>query len=130
MPMDYLSTAAGYLGEWRALIVTTLHVLLILGLAWLVLRVSHKAIGRLRRHMGQDADDAEQIKRLNTLAQVARCVIVVVVTLIAAMLVLSEIGISIVPILAIAGVLGITIGFGAQSLAKDYFWKTRCARAM
>lgn len=121
MPMDYLNTAAGYLGEWRALIVTALHVLLILGLAWLVLRVSHKAIGRLRRHMEQEADDAEQIKRLNTLAQVARYVIVVVVTLVAAMLVLSEIGISIAPILATAGVLGIAIGFGAQSLVKDYF---------
>jgi len=119
--MDYLNTTADYLGEWRALIVTALHVLLILGLAWLVLRVSHKAIGRLRRHMEQEADDAEQIKRLNTLARVARYVIVVVVTLVAAMLVLSEIGISIAPILATAGVLGIAIGFGAQSLVKDYF---------
>ncbi len=37
------------------------------------------------------------------------------------MLVLSELGISIAPILATAGVLGIAIGFGAQSLVKDYF---------
>jgi small conductance mechanosensitive channel len=45
----------------------------------------------------------------------------VVITLVTAMLVLSEIGISIAPILATAGVLGIAIGFGAQSLVKDYF---------
>ncbi len=121
MPMTYLNTAAGYLGEWRELVATVLHVLLILGLSWLVLRVSRKAVARLRQHMQQDADDLEQIKRVNTLEQVFRYIIVVVITLVTAMLVLSEIGISIAPILATAGVLGIAIGFGAQSLVKDYF---------
>jgi small conductance mechanosensitive channel len=37
------------------------------------------------------------------------------------MLVLGELGISVAPILATAGVAGIAIGFGAQSLIKDYF---------
>lgn len=110
-----------YLGDWRILVVTALRVILILGMAWLALYVSRKAVARLRRHMERDVDDMEQIKRLNTLEQVFRYVIVVVVTLVAAMLVLSEIGISIAPILATAGVLGIAIGFGAQSLVKDYF---------
>ncbi|WP_018508494.1 mechanosensitive ion channel family protein [Thiobacillus thioparus] len=121
MPTDYLSTAVGYLGEWRELVVTALHVLLILGLSWLVLCVARKAVARLRRHMQHDVDDPERIKRLNTLEQVFRYIILVVVTLVAAMLVLSEVGISIAPILAAAGVLGIAIGFGAQSLVKDYF---------
>ncbi|MES2370613.1 MAG: mechanosensitive ion channel family protein [Pseudomonadota bacterium] len=121
MPTDYLSTAVGYLGEWRELVVTALHVLLILGLSWLVLCVARKAVARLRRHMQHDVDDPERIKRLNTLEQVFRYIILVVVTLVAAMLILSEVGISIAPILAAAGVLGIAIGFGAQSLVKDYF---------
>lgn len=121
MPADYLNTAIGYLGEWRELVVTALHVLLILGLSWLVLCVARKAVARLRRHMQHDVDDPERIKRLNTLEQVFRYIILVVVTLVAAMLVLSEVGISIAPILAAAGVLGIAIGFGAQSLVKDYF---------
>jgi len=121
MPTDYLNTAIGYLGEWRELVVTALHVLLILGLSWLVLCVARKAVARLRRHMQHDVDDPERIKRLNTLEQVFRYIILVVVTLVTAMLVLSEVGISIAPILAAAGVLGIAIGFGAQSLVKDYF---------
>jgi len=121
MPTDYLNTAIGYLGEWRELVVTALHVLLILGLSWLVLCVARKAVARLRRHMQHDVDDPERIKRLNTLEQVFRYIILVVVTLVTAMLVLSEVGISIAPILAAAGVLGIAIGFGAQSLIKDYF---------
>jgi moderate conductance mechanosensitive channel len=37
------------------------------------------------------------------------------------MLVLNELGVSIAPILATAGVAGIAIAFGAQSLIKDYF---------
>ncbi len=71
--------------------------------------------------MQQDQDDLERVKRLNTLEQVFRYIATVLITLIAAMLVLSEVGISIAPILAAAGVLGIAIGFGAQSLVKDYF---------
>lgn len=43
------------------------------------------------------------------------------ITLVAGMLILSELGISIAPILGAAGVVGIAVGFGAQSLIKDYF---------
>jgi moderate conductance mechanosensitive channel len=35
--------------------------------------------------------------------------------------VLAEIGISLAPILGAAGVVGLAVGFGAQSLVKDYF---------
>jgi len=45
----------------------------------------------------------------------------VLISAIAVMLVLTELGISIAPVLAAAGVLGLAIGFGAQSLVKDYF---------
>ena len=121
MPADYLKIAETYLGEWRVLTVTVLHVLLILGLSWLVMCVSRKAVGRLRKRMEDGVDDQEWIKRLHTLEQVFRYIIAVIITVVTAMLVLSEVGISIAPILAAAGVLGIAIGFGAQSLVKDYF---------
>jgi small-conductance mechanosensitive channel len=45
----------------------------------------------------------------------------VVVSLITGMLVLGELGVSVAPILGAAGVVGIALGFGAQSLVKDYF---------
>ena len=41
--------------------------------------------------------------------------------LVAGTLVLGQLGISVAPILATAGVAGIAIAFGAQSLIKDYF---------
>jgi small conductance mechanosensitive channel len=53
--------------------------------------------------------------------RVVRYVANVVVILVAGMLILSEIGVSIAPILGAAGVVGLAVGFGAQSLIKDYF---------
>jgi small conductance mechanosensitive channel len=110
-----------YLGDWRDLAVIATHVAIILGITWLALRVVRKLLERLRKHMQEDVEDLERVKRLNTLERVFRYVATVVIILVGSMLVLSELGISIAPILATAGVLGIAIGFGAQSLVKDYF---------
>ena len=41
--------------------------------------------------------------------------------MIAVIQILNELGISIAPVLAAAGIVGVAIGFGAQSLVKDYF---------
>ena len=119
--MEYMNTLTAAFGAWRGMAVTALHVVLILGLTWLALRLSRKALARLHEHMQSDLDDGERIKRLDTLERVFRYVATVIITLVGAMLVLSTLGISIAPILATAGVLGIAIGFGAQSLVKDYF---------
>jgi small conductance mechanosensitive channel len=119
--MEYMNTLTAAFGAWRGMAVTVLHVVLILGLTWLALRLSRKALARLHEHMQSDLDDGERIKRLDTLERVFRYVATVIITLVGAMLVLSTLGISIAPILATAGVLGIAIGFGAQSLVKDYF---------
>jgi small-conductance mechanosensitive channel len=43
----------------------------------------------------------------------------VIVVLLAITLILAEMGVSLGPILAAAGIAGIAIGFGAQSLIKD-----------
>jgi moderate conductance mechanosensitive channel len=68
---------------------------------------------------GRTAGD--ESRRIETLATVFRYVAVVVIALIAGSLVLDELGISVAPLLATAGVAGVAIGFGAQSLIKDYF---------
>jgi len=62
------------------------------------------------------ADGSQRLRTLLPLAQNAlRILLVVLVTLI----VLSELGINIAPLLAGAGVVGLAIGFGAQTLVKD-----------
>ncbi len=97
------------------------RILIILLLAWFAIRLLQRAIGVFRKRISSHFDDLESVKRAETLGRVFRYMASVVVWLIATMLVLSEIGVSVAPILGAAGVAGLAIGFGAQSLVKDYF---------
>ena len=99
---------------------TSLRIFLIALAAWLALRFSHKLIRTFRAFMSKNKD-AEEIKRIATLGRVFRYIASVLVTLIAGTLILGELGVSVAPILGAAGVVGVAIGFGAQSLVKDYF---------
>ncbi|CBE69955.1 membrane protein of unknown function [Candidatus Methylomirabilis oxygeniifera] len=62
---------------------------------------------------------SEQEKRALTLAGIVKTVGTTVVVIIATMMGLQEIGLDITPIIAGAGVVGLAVGFGAQSLIKD-----------
>jgi small-conductance mechanosensitive channel len=98
-----------------------LNVLIILVLAWAALRVLRTGLHRLHDFMASHSRDGEQAKRADTLGRACRNIGSLVICVVAAMLILNQLGISIAPILATAGVAGIAIGFGAQSLVKDYF---------
>ncbi len=98
-----------------------LRVVVILLLAWLLMGLSRKLIRLFRNYMNSRAGSAEETRRIETLARVFRYTSTVVISLVAGMLALSELGISIAPILGAAGVVGLAVGFGAQSLIKDYF---------
>ncbi|MEW5710120.1 MAG: mechanosensitive ion channel family protein [Pseudomonadota bacterium] len=97
------------------------RILLILVMAWIVLGLARRAIRLFRERMSARTADVEEVKRIQTLSRAFRYLASVVVWVVAGMLILSELGISIAPILATAGVAGIAIGFAAQSLVKDYF---------
>lgn len=71
--------------------------------------------------MQKKAPSADEQQRIETLARVFRNSAAIVIVIVAGTLVLGELGISVAPILATAGVAGVAIGFGAQSLIKDYF---------
>ena len=100
---------------------SAIHVLIILIAAWLLKLAANKGIRTFRIYIASRRASEEEKKRLETLGRVFRYVANVVITIVAGMLVLTELGISIAPILAAAGVLGLAVGFGAQSLVKDYF---------
>lgn len=106
---------------WGPALHTSLNVLLIVALTWVALIVLNGSVRRFRIYMEGRAHDGEVAKRIGTLCRAFRYLGSVVIFVIAAMLALSEFGISIAPILATAGVAGVAIGFGAQSLVKDYF---------
>lgn len=119
--MEFMHAVSAALGPWAGAAATATHILLIVLLAGLLRRLVRKGLAKLRARLTDGGVDREREKRLATLEQVARHAVTVLILLIAVMLVLAELGISIAPILTAAGVLGIAVGFGAQSLVKDYF---------
>lgn len=100
---------------------TALRIAVIVTVAWVLTTVLQRAIRTFRIRIAARMEDREAAKRAETLGRVFRYLVAVVVTLVAGMLVLGEIGISVAPILGAAGVVGLAVGFGAQSLVKDYF---------
>lgn len=119
--MEFVHAVSAALGPWAGAVTTATHILLIVLLAGLLRRLVRKGLAKLRARLTDGGVDREREKRLATLEQVARHAATVLILLIAVMLVLAELGISIAPILTAAGVLGIAVGFGAQSLVRDYF---------
>jgi small conductance mechanosensitive channel len=89
--------------------------------AWALQAIAARLIRIFRNYMAKRASGADEMRRIDTVGNAFRYFASVVVVLVAGMLILSEIGISIAPVLATAGVAGIAIAFGAQSLIKDYF---------
>ena len=104
-----------------AMTLSAIHIVIILVGAWLLKLLSNKGIRGFRLYMAGRKTNPQEKQRLETLGRVFRYVANVLITAVAGMLVFTELGISIAPILATAGVLGLAIGFGAQSLVKDYF---------
>ena len=67
----------------------------------------------------ENSKDEAQTQRINTLFRILRNFISIAILIIVIMLILSELGIEIGPLIAAAGVVGLAIGFGAQTLVKD-----------
>lgn len=99
----------------------SIRIILILIAARILLSLSTRAIGIMRLHLQDRAgNDTESIKRIDTLGQVFSHIATVTVGVIAVTEIMHQLGISIAPVLATAGVVGVVVGFGAQSLIKDY----------
>ena len=100
------------------------YVLAIASIAYLFYRLARAFIPRIAdrwvKEVGKGRQAREErIKRSHTLGSVLTGSATAVIVLVAVLMILSKVGISITPILAAAGVVGIAIGFGAQSLIRD-----------
>jgi len=103
----------------RAAITATI-VVLVADFVWNIVkavidtRVAHAA--------GADDTGAEEDRkraRLRTLLPILRNMLFVVIVVLAVLMGLSSLGVQIAPLIASAGVVGVAIGFGAQTLVKD-----------
>ncbi|MEX5215391.1 MAG: mechanosensitive ion channel family protein [Nitrospiraceae bacterium] len=96
-----------------------LRVVLIGVVMLVLLTVIRRLTGKLRLLYEGRLPDPAEIKRADTVTHVVRDVARVVVTSVGTMMILSEVGVDLKPLLAAAGLGGLAIGFGAQSLVKD-----------
>jgi len=74
----------------------------------------------LKRRLIVDEVDTEGEKRATTLIRMLRLLFAWVLAVVVLMLVLSELDVTIAPLLGLAGVASIAAGLGAQTLAKDF----------
>ncbi len=94
-----------------------LSIGLVLAIALAVWELFSAAIER--QLAGLDAHGAPSRARRRTLLPLLRTTLLCVIVAIAGLTILSQIGVSIAPLLAGAGVVGLAVGFGSQALVKD-----------
>jgi small conductance mechanosensitive channel len=115
------ATSIGALVEW--IVFPSLRIILTLAGAWVLMRVAKPVLERLEpfivkaRHKDEAEGEAE--KRAKTLTQIVWHIMRVAIGVVAVIMVLGQLGLQIGPILAGVGIVGLAVGFGAQSLVKD-----------
>jgi len=98
-----------------ALVSTLVSIAAVVALAFVAWEVASILI---ERSLSRESE-AGASTRKQTLLPLVHNVVRIALTVIAAMIVLSQLGIDIGPLLAGAGVIGLAVGFGAQALVKD-----------
>lgn len=88
-------------------------------LIWFVFKAMLERRLAEAQSVGEGGAHAGQATRLRTVLPILRNVSFVTLALIAVLTALSALGVDIAPMVAGAGVLGIAVGFGAQTLVKD-----------
>lgn len=96
-----------------------LRIVIIIILMLIVLRIAKVLSNRVIVLFRKQQSDEEARKRADTLGSLIRYILSIAIFITAAVMILDEIGIQIGPILAAAGVVGVALGFGAQSLVRD-----------
>lgn len=108
-----------------------LTIITILVVAALVQQVTRRLIRKLSERLKRQksgltdkllpgvVDDPRLVARVDTLQAVLRSVAAVTIWTVAWILVLAEVGVNVGPLIAGAGIAGIALGFGAQTLVRD-----------
>ena len=86
-------------------------------------RVTRLSLGRSHVDTASARDlvvSTRRVQRAQTMGSLLKSIVSGVVFAVAATMMLSELGVDIAPIVASAGIIGIALGFGSQTLVKDF----------
>jgi moderate conductance mechanosensitive channel len=98
------------------------RILVILAVAAFLLLLGRLLVRRMRRKLERVENVTQEfdLRRSYTLTQALTYALRMVVWTVTLLLLLAEFGISLGPLLAGAGIVGVALGFGAQSLVRDF----------
>lgn len=110
--------------SWDQIIATSIRIVLILAIAWVVMHIIRKLLARLEQHLlkrgkTEGEPPTEAAKRVETIIRLIRQATLIALWVTVGLIILRQIGVDIGPILASAGILGLAVGFGAQNLVRD-----------
>lgn len=103
--------------EGNGLLVKLIGVVVILIAAFLVNKIFVHIVDKALKTKVEIGENNRQV----TLKRVLKSVVRYVIAFLALVMILSRLGINVVSIMAAAGVIGLAVSFGAQSLIKDVF---------
>ncbi|HBY04570.1 MAG TPA: mechanosensitive ion channel protein MscS [Desulfotomaculum sp.] len=96
-----------------------LRILLVIAAAFIAERLINTAFKRFEKVLTSQEYVQENKKRVHTLLGILHKIVKVSAFVVAVIIILNELGIDIRPIITAAGIGGLALGFGAQSLVKD-----------
>ena len=96
------------------------RIALIIVLSLAAIEISQLAIKHLFARVAARSKNFRRAAQVRTLAPVLAGVSTTTLIIVATMMTLSEVGVEIGPLLAGAGIIGLAIGFGAQTIVKDF----------
>ena len=98
-----------------------LRILLVAFLAYACIRLAAVVVRRFEHEIskGTGLDVLERAKRARTLGDLVQNVVTAVVVTVALLMILRELNLDIMPLLTGAGIAGVALGFGAQTLVRD-----------
>lgn len=114
---------------WATIVGVVIPIALIVVIAWIAAEIANRAVRRVVRALldrevaegtAQELTAIEVQRRMDTIAGFASAVVRTFIVLIAGVMILRELHLDIGPAIAGLGVVGIAVGFGAQSLVRDY----------
>jgi moderate conductance mechanosensitive channel len=122
MPITSLAASSPDLGSLEWLRTNGVRILVIIAIALLLSRIATLWIRRFRKRLDADPSGTGSVnlRRTTTLVGTLSSTFRVVIWTIAAFMVLGELGVNLGPLLASAGIIGVGLGFGAQSLVRDF----------
>jgi moderate conductance mechanosensitive channel len=112
------------LNDWREDFLRFLHqdapkIVLVVLLAFVLIRIFRAIVGKMASLQERRLPSGIRAQQVRTLAGVINSVGGFVILFVSTLMVLGTLGLNLGPLLASAGIVGLAIGFGAQTLVKD-----------